>query len=236
MIHCPVCSVPNHHLAVTCSSCGSFVQRRVDNLDLFSVLWKVIEQPSKAFLEIAIARHKNFALFLSGVAGFAISFGMLWAMHAGDYTDSLLNIMAAGLVAGPFCGMFSLLFLSAVHTSIAHLTGVHVKYRNSFAVIGYALMPVAVISLTAVPIELLSFGIFFFSSNPSPYLLKPASFLLLMGLDGVLVLWCGILMLIGTKELFGSGWLRAAVVVGVTLLLYAGILAGAVLKLTGGKF
>ena len=68
---CPICQHENHHLAVVCVSCGSYLQTRVDNLDLFATAGKLIERPRQAFHAIAISRHKNYTILLATLSGFA---------------------------------------------------------------------------------------------------------------------------------------------------------------------
>jgi hypothetical protein len=233
MIECPVCHEPNHHLAVTCKSCGSFVQRRIDNLDLFTTAWKVIEKPAEAFHEIAIARHKNFALVISGFAGMTLSFGLLWALRAGDISESILPLIAAGLAAGPVLGNICMFFLAALIMSLATLTGIRADYRNTFAVVGYSMIPLLICAVITVPFELLSFGSFFYSSNPTPYMLKPASAMMLFGIKGLCFAWSAVLVLIGSHKLFGSSWGKTFIVVGIALVLFAGIVAGTVVWLAG---
>ncbi len=228
MITCPVCNSSNHHLAVTCKSCGSFIQKRVENLDLFSVAWKVIEHPSQAFHDIAVARHKNYAFFLASVAGIGLSFGLFWAVHAAEFTDSILSIIAAGLVTGPVAGILTFLFLAAILTALATLGGVSVRYRNSMAVVAYAFLPLVLCTVISIPMELLSFGTFFYSSNPSPYILKPVSYMMILGLKFLFSLWMVALMIVGSKELFGSGWLKSLIITIVSIGLVAGIFIGLV--------
>ena len=60
MITCSICGVQNDELAVLCSSCKSYLQSKVDSLNLFATIWQLIENPRAAFKKIVLARHKNY--------------------------------------------------------------------------------------------------------------------------------------------------------------------------------
>jgi hypothetical protein len=219
MITCSICNTINHHLSVICSSCGGFIQNKIDNLDLFSTAWKIIESPIKAFRQIAIAEHKNYVLFLCGMAGIALIFFVFWIIKAGEYSESLLNILVAGFVVGPFLGLFTVLLFSTVHLAIIKIFGFKVKFKNIFAVTAYALGPIVLSVIIFLPIEIITFGIFFFSANPSPYSLKPMSYCTLVGLDGLSALWTIILLLCGTRALLEAKWLNVILTVSTSLII-----------------
>jgi hypothetical protein len=217
MITCPLCQTSNHHLAITCTSCGSFLQTRVDTLDLFTTSWNLIERPTKAFYTIAVARHKNYMLPLSAIAGIAFTFAFFWIIKAGEYAETFLHLMTAGIVTGPVVGILSVLLYSLILTSIAHLLGIEARLKNAFAITAYALVPVIITVIVLLPIEVMTFGPYFFTRNPSPYQLKPLSYILLIGLDGLFSLWTVSLCVVGAKVLLGTHWLRAGLIVLISL-------------------
>jgi hypothetical protein len=225
-ILCPVCGTTNHHLAVTCSSCGSFVQGRVETLDLFATMWGVLERPGRAFYKIAIARHKNYSLFLSALAGIAVTFLTFWLVKIGDHTESILSLIAGGFVLGPFVGVLSLLIFSAIVSALASVTRTRMSFRNTLAVSSYASVPIILSLVFTLPIELMSFGVYFFASNPSPYALRPTSYVLLVGLNVVFTIWTIVLLVVGARKLSDRGLLRSAVLALLPLLIYVGLVSG----------
>jgi len=229
---CPVCQAENSHLATVCIACGSFIQRRVENLDLFSCSWKILERPAAGFRMVALARHKNYAIVLSAISGFALIFGWFWMVKGGDHAVNLINVLAAGIALGPAVGILATLAASAGITLAGRVFGLHVRLRDAYAVAAYGTVPLILTSLLFLPIEIMSFGIYFFASSPSPYLMRPFSYLTLLGLDGVFALWSLILLIVGTRVLFGAGWGKpmAAVTAGLVLCgLMVAALSGVVL-------
>jgi hypothetical protein len=225
MITCSICNTVNHHLAIVCSSCGGFLQNRIDNLDLFATSWKVIESPTKAFRTIAIAAHKNYVILLSCVAGIALTFFIFWLIKAGEYADSLLNVLVAGFVVGPLFGIVTVLLFSGIFLLFFKNSRCRIKFRNVFAVTAYALGPIVLSVIIFLPIEILTFGIYFFTSNPSPYFLKPVSYVVLIGFDGLCALWSIFLLFTGMKALLDLSWLKVIRMVLLSLLIIGGLFA-----------
>jgi hypothetical protein len=217
MISCPVCKSPNHHLAIVCVSCHGFLQGRTENLDLFSTAWEVIDRPKRALRTIAVARHKNYALFLSGTAGIAMAFAIFWLVKAGEYAGSLLTLLAAGFAVGPPLGVILILAVSMLAWGMAKLLSVRLTLRNTFAVFAYSLVPVVLSLICVLPIEILTFGLFFFTRNPSPAVLKPTSYDVLLALDGLFLVWTLVLQHLGLRVLLEAGWVKTLLVQVVPL-------------------
>ncbi|MBI1807246.1 MAG: YIP1 family protein [Ignavibacteria bacterium] len=207
MLDCPVCHYQNHHLAINCSSCGSFLQARVENLDLFATAWNILERPRKTFHTIAIAKHKNYVVPLSMLSGVAIIYSIFWITKAGDHAESLLNILTASVAVGPPLGIFTLFTLGVLIASLGKIVRSKVRLRDAFAIAVYALIPIDLSIFLILPIKLLSFGQYYFTSNPSPYLLKPNIYVVLLILDGTFTLWSMVLLFLGIQKLLDRAWI-----------------------------
>ncbi|HYQ86870.1 MAG TPA: Yip1 family protein [Bacteroidota bacterium] len=226
-MRCPVCQAENGHLATVCIACGSFIQQRIENLDLFSCSWMILERPARGFRTVAMARHKNYVVLLSALAGFAFIFGWFWMVKGGDHATNLINVLGAGIALGPPIGILVILVASAGITLAGRMLGSRVRLRDAYAIAAYGSVPLILTSLLFLPIEIMSFGIYFFASNPSPYLMRPFSYVTLLGLDGLFALWSLILLVVGTHVLFGAGWMKSMAAVSAALLL-CGLMVAAV--------
>jgi hypothetical protein len=198
MIQCTVCLAENDEFATTCVSCKAFLQNRIPNLDLFDIGWKVIESPRSAFRSIALAEHKNYALFLFSLFGISLSFTLFWYLRLGTRFMSLIDLIPAAVGAGIVLGFAAAIILTGVYHFLARLFGGAAGYRTSLGLLGYSMIPIALSLFLVLPIELLTFGMYLFTSNPHPYTLKPTSYLLLVGFDGALALWSISLAVVGT--------------------------------------
>jgi hypothetical protein len=222
MIDCPVCGTRNHHLNVVCSSCGGFVQGRVENLDLFSTIWSLIERPRRAFHQIAIARYKNYSMIVPGLAGAGFVFAFFWFIKAGDLTSSTMSLLLGGMAAGPPVGVLLTLLMAVSLWTALRLTGVTVRFRNLYAVLAYCSVPVLLAAVFLLPLEVFTFGRYFFSLNPPPWLLKPFSYYAFVSLGFAVAAWTFVLGVTAMKALLDTRWIvSAALAAGSTALLIA---------------
>ncbi|HXX64954.1 MAG TPA: Yip1 family protein, partial [Bacteroidota bacterium] len=161
MISCSVCGAENDPLAVVCKSCKSFLQAKVDNLNLFETLWGLMESPGATFRRIALARHKNYVIFLSSLLGISVVYAAFWYMNLGVKFSNLAILVGGGLLIGPIVGqLFTLVFCLLMHR-IGRLLGGSGSFRNMHAVTAYSSSPIAYSLVFVFPIEIAIFGIYF---------------------------------------------------------------------------
>ena len=70
-------------------------------------------------------------------------------------------------------------------------------FRNTFAVLAYAHVPVVLSLCFVFPVELAIFGRYLFDANPSPMVISPVLYLALLGLDAAALVWTVLLMIEG---------------------------------------
>ncbi len=219
MIVCPICAQPNHHLAVTCRKCGSFLQPRFENLDLFLTMGRLIESPFKTFHVIATARHKNFSYILAALSGWAVVFTFFWAIHAGEYASSFLNILLAGLITGICVGIPWSAVVASCLVIASRIWQARISFKNSIALTAYSSIPLILIFVALFPVIFLTFGRYFFTREPSPATLRPFSYHVIAGIHYGLCAWASVLFLIGIKVMAGASWKRTLAVWSTTLIL-----------------
>jgi hypothetical protein len=152
MIICSVCQSQNDEFATVCSNCKSFIQNRIPNLDFFETVWKVIEAPHKAFHDITLSEHKNYALLMFSFFGIGLSFTGFWYYHLGSRFDSLLEVLVRGSFYGVVLGYVSAILITGCFHGMARLLGGKGSFRNSLGVLGYATTPVALSLITILPV------------------------------------------------------------------------------------
>ena len=215
---CTVCGKENGHLAVVCTHCGAYLQGKTENLDLFATSWGIIERPRRTFHFISIARHKNYVFFLSSIAGIAFAFLFFWILKVGEYSDTLFNIIVAGTATGPFIGIGVVLSYALLVKLASLIIHGQARFIQIYAVASYALVPVVASVVLILPIELMTFGTYFFTRNPSPYTINPGIYMALVSLDGAFALWTVMLLAIGFRTLFNLAWSRILFILIVSIL------------------
>jgi len=212
MIACTVCGAQNDDFAVVCASCKSFLQTKVDNLNLFETLWALMESPRAAFRRIALARNKNYVILLGSLLGIATVYAVIWLRTMGPQFPNLALLVGAGVLAGPPAGILLVLILSLVVHRTGRLLGGRGTFRNVRAVVTYAAVPVVYSLVLVFPAEIALFGTYFFSNNPPPLVINPVAYVVLLALDGAAVLWSLALLVEATGVVNGFGRWRAVIV------------------------
>jgi hypothetical protein len=198
MITCSVCGQENDDLSIICSSCKSYVQGRVDALNLFETVWGIIEAPGATFKRIVLARHKNYTFILSALFGICLVFELAWYKSVAEHVSSLLTIVAAAAIVGPVLGIAVVWVLSVVLLRASRLLKGNGTRRNLYAVIAYASMPMVLVLVFIVPLQTAVFGIDFFGTNPPPMIIRPIEYTVLLCIKGLAALWTFALIVKGT--------------------------------------
>ena len=215
MIACTVCGTQNDEFSVVCVSCKSFLQMKVDNLNLFETLWSLMETPRVAFRRIALARHKNYVILLSCLLGMAMVYLVIWLKTLGARFPNFALLVAAGFVIGPLAGvLFTYLFSVLVHR-VGRLLGGTGSYRNVRAAMVYASVPIVYSLVLVFPIEIAVFGPYFFSDNPPPMVINPVAYIVLLGFDAAAIVWSLALLMEGAVVVNGFSRAKAAVLAAI---------------------
>ena len=203
MIICSVCGQENDELRLICSKCKSFLQGRVDALNLFETMWGLIETPQATFKRIVLARHKNYVWFLSFLFGIGLVFDVAWYKSLGGFFPSLIALIGTAFAIGPFIGVLVVLFLGVVFQQITRAMSGNATLRNVFSVIAYAAFPSAVVLVFIVPLEIAIFGSDFYGTNPPPMVIKPLEYTVLVALRGMAGLYATYLLIEGMMAATG---------------------------------
>ena len=224
MITCSVCGKENDDLAVICSHCKSYLQSKVNNLNLFETIWTLIESPRSAFKRIALARHKNYVFLLSSLLGMSLAYTLLWYKNLGGRFSNVLTLVGTGILTGPPLGILFVFLFSAVMLRIGKLLGGKATMRNTFAVVSYAAVPIIFSLVIVFPIEIAIFGLYFFDNNPPPLVINPVIYVTLIGFDLVAVLWSWILLIEGS--IVSNGFTRTkSVLITLAVMVVTGVCA-----------
>jgi len=220
MISCPVCGEQNDDLTVVCRSCKSYVQAKVDTLDLFSTIWGLIDSPSATFKRIVLSRNKNYIVLLGCLFGVALVYAAFWYGNLGKLFANVLLLLGMGLLVGPVIGLLFTLVGALLISFIARWFGGQSTLKNMFSVFAYAMVPVLFSLVFVLPVEVAIFGKFFFDNNPPPLVISPVIYVALLGFDAIAVLWSWALLVLGTKVVHGFALPRAFAVIGCATALF----------------
>ncbi len=189
MVICPHCGTENPFYKYTCSNCKAYLRDRVFNLDLWQMIGMIIESPVKAFNRVIQSEHKNFILLIIVLFSVKIFINARFVSIV-NFGDSSLRInLLPGLLISVAAGILIVWIFTFILFLLNKASGLKTRIRDNNAVLIYSLIPYSFTLLILFPIELIIFGQYLFSNNPSPFILKPGISYTLMAFEGIFILW-----------------------------------------------
>lgn len=193
VITCRNCSGENPYFSLICGHCSAFLRERVVNIDLWKTIGQLVESPAKAFRDIIHAEHKNFIFFLSFLIGIKFFIDALILsepiFRGPNIFSNVVAVFFTSILAVPLAAaLFSLLF-----TYLTKKFKVKTRYKDNFSFLIYSQLPHVFALVFLFPVELVLFGGFLFSTNPSPFLLKPTPAYTMAIMEGIMFLWALVL-------------------------------------------
>lgn len=186
---CHNCQTENPFYKLICENCKSYVRDRVYNIDLGKIITRLIESPSTGFRTIIFAEHKNFLVFLIllSVLKFEID-SVFISLFFKQQIISLNNFAAAYIILVLIITAVFLLFsylLNFLNKSLGYET----RTKDNFSIYCYSFLPHIFALVILFPLELVMFGEYLFSTNPSPFAIKEFIAYTLFILEILIILW-----------------------------------------------
>jgi len=221
-IICKTCNKTNSVLNTKCNSCGSILQGRVPNLNLFEVIWEVIEFPKKTFLKICLSEQKNYVYLHFSIIGIGLLFTKFWFNAVGQFYPNLLNLLIYGTTLGPFVGLLLFfIFTRCSYFIVSKIFKTEATQRNITAITAYAFVPLLFATIFILTTKIIVFGIYLFTIMPSPQYIKPLVFYILSAFDILCVLYSVILFFIGISVSNNVSILKSLFITFILLVVFA---------------
>ncbi len=195
---CKNCGSENPFYALICSNCKAYLRTRVPNIDLWFTIGKLIESPAEAVKNIIYAEHKNFTLFLLILSAIKLtinSFIIYNALKLKSIQND--NILSVCLFTSAFfiVTFIVIIFLIYLNNILFHIKN---RFKDNFSIYTYSFMPLIIALLILTPVEYALFGHYWFTFNPSPFIIKTVQSYMLIIIEVIFLLWSLILFIIST--------------------------------------
>ncbi|NWF90764.1 MAG: hypothetical protein HXY50_15060 [Ignavibacteriaceae bacterium] len=187
-ISCPSCRTANPFYQLNCTNCKAYLRERVYNLDLWKLLEILIENPIKAFTRIIYSEQKNFIIsiiLLVSIKLFIVSIFFSLLKQESSITISLIpNYLTILLIT-----LFDLVLTTFLLKVSTNKLKIQTRFADVLSVLSYSLIPNIFGVIILFPLELIFFGGYLFSNNPSPFIINPFPAYTLLTLELLLILW-----------------------------------------------
>ncbi|MCF8435378.1 MAG: YIP1 family protein [Ignavibacteriales bacterium] len=199
-ILCSNCNAINHIEDLRCVSCGHYIREKIPNIDLWSIVWHLIESPGKAFQRIIQSEKKNFIILLTFLVMFKFFLNSLKLEHHLHSTSQPEQYFFSNfLVATVWLVVYLLVFSFIIHTSLMQY-GTKLKFKSIYAILIYSMLPYAILLVVFAPIQYAVFGSFWFLLNPDPVVIQPHFTYLLLIIEFFGLFFSFILTYIGLSK------------------------------------
>jgi len=189
VVVCKNCKSENPFYELICRKCKSYLRERVYNIDLWHTISLLIESPSKAFKLIINSEHKNFlVVLLLLISGKVLLNGIFLKIFLLKGEAEFPNYFLDYLLTLSFTVVILLLF-SVLFKTISEKNGIQTRFPDNFSLFTYSFVPYTFSLIVLFPVELVLFGGYLFSYNPSPFQIKETLSYVLFAFEGLIIIW-----------------------------------------------
>ena len=188
-VTCPNCNSENPFYNSVCSGCKFYLRDRIYNIDLWTIISSLIENPTKAFRTIIFSEHKNFILFILFFVTikYLINARFIAMITVGEF-QSTIGLQYSYLIVLGIIVIYFLLF-SFAYKLLGNMNELNIRFKDTLALIIYSQIPVLFGLFILFPLELVIFGDYLFTLNPTPFVIKGNIAYFFLVLEIGLILW-----------------------------------------------
>lgn len=180
MISCRICGKENFFESLKCSSCNALIRERVSSINLGETTLYLLLEPKFAIQRVFLSEKKNYLSLLLFLFSLKLTFITFYLIKITDLELVTLNLpqfiilsIIVHLTIIHLISFFAKIFIQATEK-------IKIKYKNYLALYVYSFLYFSISLLILIPIEIMQFGLYLFSSNPSIFEInKTKSYLLL---------------------------------------------------------
>lgn len=186
---CKNCRTENPFYSLNCERCDSYLRVRISNIDLWQTTWQIFESPVKAAEKIIHSDHKNFVISLLIMIGLKYATFSAMIYNSAYGRTEPMNLFPQAFITGGVPVILFLLLFSLIMKLLNNTFGVKNRVTDNLALYTYCFIPQVLGLLILTPIHFALFGEYYFSFNPSPFLIRPLAAYVLLAIDILLFLW-----------------------------------------------
>jgi hypothetical protein len=221
---CNNCEKENPFHQLTCSECKSFLRARIVNVDFWDTLWKLFYSPVKTAQNIIQAENKNFVATCAILTAIKFSLISLILMNAFKTEENGSYTFINGFIFGGIPFLVSIPIFALLITLLNKKYGIQGRIGDALSIYFFSFTPLIMALLVLTPIQFALFGEYWFTFNPSPFLMKPQAALVIFIMEILMYLWSAFLFVTSTyaqtKNLIYSLVFGLIGFFGLTLLIF----------------
>jgi hypothetical protein len=193
-IICPICYKENFVLDFKCADCGSIIRENYRTINLGETLKDLLFNPEFAIKKILFSEHKNYLFFLLALLGLKIT---VLFFYLNSIYDQDINVPILSLSFYVFSYYIIFIFLLGLifQLIIKLITRHNIHYKNSLSIIVYSFSYFSIMGFILFILEMMLFGVYFFSRNPNIFQINSLKAIAVVGLEVILFFYSSYLFI-----------------------------------------
>lgn len=187
-LSCPICNSENFILNLRCFNCGSLIRENFRTINLGEVLKDLVFNLNFGIKRILYSERKNYVSLLLVLLSIKLT---LFTFYSSSILDQSLEISINNLLLIVISFWIAvILFISLVFKIIiGKIIGQKFSYKNFISIIAYSFLYYSIFGFFLFLLEIMLFGSYFFSNNPSIFQINFYKALAVISLELILILY-----------------------------------------------
>lgn len=185
---CTVCGLEQFILNYKCINCGNILRDKVSNINLGEILRDLLFNLDISIKKILFAEHKNYLIVFSILLSFKLSIITLIYISFLDLDPEFKNFLF--LLKLLTYWLIFLFFLSFLYKLLFRFFfNIKMNFRTVHSMIIFSFLYFALSFLIFSPLEFMLFGMYFFSRNPSIFIINLGKALMISLLEVIILIY-----------------------------------------------
>ncbi len=199
IITCPSCDSENLFESYKCANCSAILRTKISNIDFWETLNSLLFRADDTFKKIIYSDHKNYSLILLILFALKLSQYSFFVFNLTDLSIHFEKFFLILILSILIISIFTLLFIEITRAVFSKITRQKLLRKNFFSIFGYASSFFSLSLFIFLPIEIILFGPYLFSRNPSPFDIKPIPAYTIIGIELIMLITFIFLLIVGFK-------------------------------------
>lgn len=199
LITCPSCGVKNLFESYKCSNCSAILRTKVSNINFWETLNSLLFRTDDTFKKIIYSDHKNYSSILLILFAIKLSQYAFFVFNLTDMSIHFEKFFLILILSITIISIFTYLFVEITRAVFSKIYKQKLLRKNFFSIFGYASSFFSLSIFILLPIEIILFGPYLFSLNPSPFDIKPLPAYTIIGIELIMLFTFIFLLIVGFK-------------------------------------
>ena len=187
-IFCSICDSENFILNLKCSNCGSLIRENIRTINIGETFQNFLLNTDFGIKKVLYSEKKNYLLLLISLLSIKLTILTFFDISILDQ-KLITTLLKLNLLVFSYWFLFILLLGVIFKVLIEIIVRNKFYYKDSLTIIAFSFLYFSVVGIILFLLELMLFGKFFFSNNPSIFQINLYKALAVISLEMIIFLY-----------------------------------------------